>query len=360
MLLWIVLFFILIIFGMLICLDKNLNKNESLQIPENYNNLVIDNLAVDNNSLYQQCPCGNGYVCDNGICKKDAGNACVMNSDCSSKLICHNNLCIEKPGIWKSSLNGICKSRLTNTKYNLLCLLPMDKFKLLDDWKNVDDCLSMCEFNVDGETVFIILTKKGLYKIYPDKFVNNREKIYERNNLSSRCTLKDDILNINNKLFLLKKYKLWIAKWNNMDEIKWKKYPLEDLNEYALPNGNKLIKYNNKWIIDETHLKIKIRNTFTNIISPIYNNISFHNDRNNNISIVDNNNNKIMLYDVSRIMQIVKMTSYIYICLNIDKTITKYNLTEKTAEHIDGYGDKLFLCHGRIWLLSNDKCVEIY
>lgn len=151
---------IFIIFILIIWLSTR-NKNK-------YNN-DNDNCPISNRKngkLYESCPCADGLICDNGICKNDEHSFCVTSSSCPEGYFCFNGKCVEKP----YTEEEVKSTGFSETKsgFKKLCVyrhflrLDSDRFVISPGWWSNAGGISICDSNITGQVY--ILRNDGLFR----------------------------------------------------------------------------------------------------------------------------------------------------------------------------------------------------
>jgi len=171
--------------------------------------------------LFQPCPCMEGYVCDNGICKLNEGQRCLTHSSCKSGSFCFNGICTSKPSnvdevfSVTNKYNEFSKeknldNKTNNVELNSLNLKDLTNFcterhpmKLLDDrfiiypgWWSLHDLTSICQSFQYDNTYYALNEKGHIYKINCDDILIE----HIGNNIDTSFV---KLFNINDKIYSL-------------------------------------------------------------------------------------------------------------------------------------------------------------
>ncbi len=272
----------------------------------------------DYGTLYQACPCYNGYVCDDGICKKDIGQICLVSSECTKDAVCHNGVCMAKPDKWETPLNNICKTGL-----KIIDRTPLILNKTEDEFVSnmgMNDVIALCYFN----NLMVVLTIQGLYI---DGVMI--EEQYRPLNLDR---YDGTLLVHNDNLYYLRGDKLYRIEWIEPNKVRWSYYKSKDINTISLSDGSTLVRKHKRYIIDNNSNQTILRNL--------------------NIKAMSSNREQISADQIIR----SPFDNNVIFYLSNNK-VYRYNYVKDQLSIVRGYGKKLIVADNKIWLISDRRCL---
>ena len=106
--------------------------------------------------LFQFCPCAEGFSCRKGLCRRNIGQDCLMNRECSSGY-CIMGKCVEKPPQLQPIENAVCL-------FGQIMGLNDNNFQLVNDWMSITNVISITRMLNNPENYYII-TSDGVLKV---------------------------------------------------------------------------------------------------------------------------------------------------------------------------------------------------
>jgi len=313
--------------------ETNYGKNINIDSEES----EIKELQQIKGDIYQQCPCKDGLICDEGVCKKRLNSPCFISSECAGESVCHKGFCATRPGEWEVPISNVCQYGLIVTN-NHLSILKDDSFKILPYWLLFENTVSICKY--DNNRI-IVITKDKLYLLNTEKYVDNIKIIKESKRPFSHLFNHDRLINHENRIYFIRGSKIYLMKYNIDNSVIWKLDDTIKLNNLKLEDGTTIFKIGKKYVTDDNLLRTIIRNSFADQSLP-----TGHLD--------------IGIEMTKNIIQLVKSPDKdIIVCLNRDNSVIKYNYKTREKVILQGRGKKLIVCNGNIWLITDQRCVSV-
>ena len=271
---------------------------------------IVAKTIEEESDLYGLCPCNFPFVCDEGICKKPINTPCLVSSECESKSVCLEGICLKKGDKWESPTGHICREGLTPIRNGLF-----QEGKLI-----ITNCID------------IVYLKNKLIVLTDQSLLVNGDKNFEVSRPSLNHFVK--MVNLDGILIVYCKKRTYRLDWITPSKIKWSKFKPES--NIALEDNTTLIKVGKTYLIDDSHNKILLRNRY-NIRSQI------ESQEYNIRSEIESQE-----YNIRSADQVVKYHQELYWLKN-------GNLF-KEGNRMEGNWKKIIVCNNKLWLISNYIC----
>ena len=156
-----------------------INSTESQSDTQNQPKSKENKIKSNKGIIYGPCPCMDGLVCDDGICKVPNTNKCLVKSQCQTGQICLNGTCIDEPTEWEDiSETGYDNERL-NISYHCLSIINCDTNKpyldIMAGWWSISGIKSIIESNEKG--FYLVVTAERVYSIISDKMLKTKREL---------------------------------------------------------------------------------------------------------------------------------------------------------------------------------------
>jgi hypothetical protein len=331
-------------------------------------------------NLYDLCPCKNGLICQNGVCKADLNTRCLITSDCANPYICFDGTCVNKPTetlelrttkyYQQENKGRICVNRniaeLVLNGQNELVL------SFLKGWWSLNKVTSICDGDTSG--ILFCVAESGLYKLtcnsdlfLPRKITVNMkiDQVFQYKNKLHLLTLEGDLYQVVNQ----RNDKRW--KYVHLVELENRKIvnePIERIytngvDKISIKVNNQVYTYNNKketWTKENKNL-IKIvygldanLYMYLNRVELIYNNSTFVlNSTVKDLSFIPKSIIEHMALLESFL--VTTITGQIQLCTPVIWNKNNYIRTQNC--HLNG--DYLIQTNNNLWVITGAKCASI-
>ena len=138
-----------------------------------------DQIFSDKGIIYGPCPCTEGLVCDDGICKVPNTNKCLVKSQCQTGQICLNGTCVDEPAEWEDISETGYDNEMLNISYHCLSVVNGDTnepyLDIMAGWWSISGIKSIIKSHEKG--FYLVVTEERIFSIISDKMLKTKREL---------------------------------------------------------------------------------------------------------------------------------------------------------------------------------------
>ena len=146
--------------------------------------------------LYQACPCQDGLICSEGVCKQKPFGKCLTSSSCMDDQFCFIGTCIERPNSWEEKVQTKYKdNQITISSHAFR--LSEEHFILPKGWWQIRDIISILDGYLFG-TFYVVSKDTNIYCLFADSIIRGLSIIKYNSGINPK-----QLFRLNEELYLV-------------------------------------------------------------------------------------------------------------------------------------------------------------